>query len=99
MDNFLKTLSTYFELVIFSRCFNDFKDPKLKKIDVNHRIINKIDPNHYISKRLFREHCSFSADGTLTQDMTRIGRALDDAIILDNRPLVYMMQPDMGIPI
>ena len=48
--------------------------------------------------RLFREHCTYM-NGVFTKDMTRIGRNPQDAIILDNSPSAYMLQPEQAIPI
>jgi len=38
-------------------------------------------------------------NGVFTKDMSKIGRAANDAIILDNSPSAYMLQPEQAIPI
>ena len=48
--------------------------------------------------RLFREHCTY-INGVFTKDMSKIGRDMKDAIILDNSPSAYMLQPECAMPI
>jgi len=48
--------------------------------------------------RLFREHCTY-INGVFTKDMSKIGRPMKDAIILDNSPSAYMLQPECAMPI
>jgi RNA polymerase II subunit A small phosphatase-like protein len=33
------------------------------------------------------------------KDMTRLGRAMTDIIIVDNSPVAYMLQPENAMPI
>ena len=57
-----------------------------------------MDPNNYCTARLFREHCTF-VNGVFVKDMAQIGRNMKDAIIIDNSPTSYMLQPECGMPI
>jgi TFIIF-interacting CTD phosphatase-like protein len=46
--------------------------------------------------RLFRDHCTYivndnRGNGVYTKDMSKIGRAGKDAMILDNSPQAYML--------
>ena len=88
VDNFLKTMSQYFELVIFTASLSKYADP----------LMNLMDPNGYCTMRLFREHCTY-INGVFTKDMSKIGRDMKDAIILDNSPSAYMLQPECAMPI
>jgi RNA polymerase II subunit A small phosphatase-like protein len=63
VDNFLKVMSQYFELVIFTASLSKYADP----------LMNKMDPNGYCTMRLFREHCTYM-NGVFTKDMSKIGR-------------------------
>jgi len=45
-EQFLKEMSKYYEIVIFTAATQDYAD----------WVIDKIDPNHYISHRLYRQH-------------------------------------------
>lgn len=88
VDNFLKTMSQHFELVIFTASLSKYADP----------LMNLMDPNGYCTMRLFREHCTY-INGVFTKDMSKIGRDMKDAIILDNSPSAYMLQPECAMPI
>lgn len=57
-----------------------------------------MDPQGYSTARLFREHCTF-VNGVFVKDMAQIGRNMKDAIIIDNSPTSYMLQPECGLPI
>ena len=83
VDNFLKVMSNYYELVIFTASLSKYADP----------LMNQMDTNGYCTMRLFREHCTYM-NGVFTKDMSKIGRAPTDAIILDNSPSAYMLQPE-----
>jgi len=60
--------------------------------------MNMMDPQGYSGARLFREHCTF-VNGVFVKDMAQIGRNMKDAIIIDNSPTSYMLQPECGMPI
>lgn len=81
-------MSNYFELVIFTASLSKYADP----------LMNQMDPNAYCTMRLFREHCTYM-DGIFTKDMSKLGRAPEDVILLDNSPAAYMLQPEQAIPI
>jgi RNA polymerase II subunit A small phosphatase-like protein len=80
VDYFLKVMSQYFELVIFTASLSKYADP----------LMNQMDPSSHCTMRLFREHCTY-LNGVFTKDMSKIGRNLKDAIILDNSPSAYML--------
>ena len=60
--------------------------------------MDQMDPKRYCTKRLFREHCSF-VNGVFVKNMAEIGRNYGDAMIIDNSPTSYMLQPEQGLPI
>lgn len=66
-------------------------------MDVNSLILDKIDPDGFISKRLFKEHCYISTRQRLTKDLSIIGRRPSDTIIMDNSMSAEMIQPEQGI--
>ena len=88
VDNFLKVMSQYFELVIFTASLSKYADP----------LMDQMDTHRYCTKRLFREHCTY-INGVFTKDMSKLGRNMKDAIILDNSPSAYMLQPECAMPI
>ena len=60
--------------------------------------MNILDPQGIAPQRLFREHCTFF-NGQFVKDMQRIGRRMEDIIIIDNSPNCYQFQPENGLPI
>jgi carboxy-terminal domain RNA polymerase II polypeptide A small phosphatase len=60
--------------------------------------MNIIDPKSLCSYRLFREHCTF-VNNAFVKDLTRLGRQMNDVIIVDNSPIAYMFQPENALPI
>ena len=48
---------------------------------------------------LFRESCSIDPKtGYMVKDMSRLGRRLEDVIIIDNSPNSYHYQPENALP-
>ena len=88
VDNFLNVMSQYYEVVIFTASLSKYADP----------LMNQMDVNGVCTMRLFREHCTY-LQGVFTKDMSKIGRNMKDAMILDNSPSAYMLQPECAVPI
>jgi RNA polymerase II subunit A small phosphatase-like protein len=88
VDNFLKVMAQFYELVIFTASLSKYADP----------LMDQMDTNRFCTMRLYREHCTY-INGVFTKDMSKIGRSMKDAIILDNSPSAYMLQPEQAVPI
>eukprot|EP01067_Filipodium_phascolosomae_P000993 Filipodium_phascolosomae@DN1689_c0_g1_i1.p1 len=88
VDIFLKEASRWYEIVIFTASLAKYADP----------LMDQLDPDNICAYRLFRESCT-QWNGSYVKDLSRMGRHLDDIIILDNSPLSYVWQPDNAIPI
>jgi RNA polymerase II subunit A small phosphatase-like protein len=53
-------------------------------------IFNKIDGNRVCSYNLYREHCTIDPKtGYMVKDLSRLGRKMEDVIIIDNSPNSY----------
>ncbi|CAI2379727.1 unnamed protein product [Moneuplotes crassus] len=85
--DFLRKITKYYEVAIFTASVADYADP----------LINKLDTNNYGFYKFFREHCTYN--GNYTKDLSKLGRDLKDCIIVDNLPKSYSSQPENGIPI
>ncbi|CAI2384171.1 unnamed protein product [Moneuplotes crassus] len=85
--DFLRKITKYYEVAIFTASVADYADP----------LIDKLDTNNYGFYKLFREHCTYN--GNYTKDLSKLGRDLKDCIIVDNLPKSYVNQPENGIPI
>lgn len=88
LKQFLKTTAKYFELVAFTTARQNYAD----------YILDRIDPDHYIKYRLYRESCIIY-NGTFVKDLAKFGRDLRKVIIVDNSPACYMLQPYNGLAI
>ena len=49
----------------------------------------KLDKQGVTATLLYREHCTFY-NGIFVKDMTKLGRSLNDVIIIDNSPASYL---------
>ena len=48
---------------------------------------------------LFREHCTVHpTTGFMVKDLSRLGRRLENVIIIDNSPNSYFFQPENALP-
>ncbi|CAI2385968.1 unnamed protein product [Moneuplotes crassus] len=85
-QNFLKTMSKYFEIVIFTAAIQDYAD----------WAIDQFDSEGYIKYRLYRQH-ALRCGSVYIKDLSRLGRDLRKTIIVDNVPENFQLQQDNGI--
>ena len=71
--NFLKEMSHYYEIIIFTAGMPDYAN----------WVIDNLDKDKHVSYRLFRHHACRSGNVFL-KDLSRIGRELSKIIIIDN---------------
>lgn len=88
VEEFLKTVSRWYEVAIFSAGLKQYADP----------VIDYIDPSGTISARLFRESCTHIG-GYYIKDLRKLGRDLKRTVIIDNSPMSYFLQPENAIAI
>ena len=87
-ENFLKNISKFFEVVIFTASLSNYASP----------LLDILDPENNIKYRLYRDHCTF-INGIYIKDLKKLNRNLKDLIIVDNSPLAYAFDIDNGLPI
>lgn len=85
-QNFIKEVSKYFEVVIFTAALKDYAD----------YILDRLDTDKCITHRLYRNNCTFS-DNVYQKDLTKLGRDLSKTIIVDNNAENFQLQPENGI--
>ena len=85
---FLEEMSKYYELVIFTASLSKYANP----------LMDILDPKRLCTGRLFREHCVYR-DRIYMKDMSRLGRRIEDVILIDNSPNSYRPQPENAVPI
>jgi len=81
----IEALSNSYEIVIFTASIRQYAET----------IINFIDPNHKTA-RLYRESC-IKKNAHFIKDLSKLGRNLDQTIIVDNSPECIELQPENGI--
>lgn len=85
--NFLAKMSKLYECVVFTASLSKYADP----------LMQQLDPEGVCSYKLFREHCTFF-NNAFVKDLTRLGRRMQDVIIVDNSPVAYLFQPENAVP-
>ena len=87
-EEFIKDLSKYYEIIIFTAALQTYAD----------LVIDGIDPENYISGRLYRQH-TINEGTTSIKDLSKLGRDLKYVIIIDNFMENYSLQPKNGLNI
>lgn len=88
LEHFMQTVSSRFEIIVFTASLRKYADP----------LLDLLDGSNVVRWRLFREACT-PYEGNFVKDLNRLGRDLDQTIIIDNSPLSYIFQPSNAIPI
>ena len=87
LDYFLLKMKNLYEIVIFTSATQEYADP----------IINCIEQNEkYFDARLYRQH-TIIYENDFVKDISRVGRALNSIIIVDNMPQNFRLQKENGI--
>ena len=87
-EYFIKNISKYYELVIFTASLSNYASP----------LLDILDKEDNIKYRLYRENCTFM-NGIYIKDLKKLNRNLKDLVIVDNSPLAYTLDIDNGLPI
>ncbi len=88
LQAFLKEASEHWEIIVFTAALKDYAN----------WILNEVDPSKYISKRFYRDSCTFRR-GSYMKDLSKIGKDLAKTVIVDNLPENFSMQLHNGIAI
>ena len=88
VHDFLRDMSKYYELVVFTAGLREYANI----------LLDDFDKEGLITRRLFREHCTFRR-GVYLKDLTKVSRDLTRIVIVDNLPDNYQLQQENGIPI
>ena len=87
-ENFIKELSEYCEIVIFTAGVKFYADI----------VIQGLDSKDKIDYRLYRQHTDL-VDGINVKDLSKLGRDLSKVVIIDNIKENFQRQPDNGLHI
>mmetsp|Transcript_17438 Transcript_17438/g.25943 ORF Transcript_17438/g.25943 Transcript_17438/m.25943 type:complete len:234 (-) Transcript_17438:63-764(-) len=88
VDEFMKKVGDWFEVVVFTASLSKYADP----------VLDLLDKHKVVRHRLFREACS-NHKGNYVKDLSRLGRPLEKTIIIDNSPASYLFHPENALPI
>jgi Dullard-like phosphatase family protein len=90
-QEFLKTMSENYEVVLFTASLKYYAD----------RILKVIDPHRsFFSHVFYRESCCKTTNGKLVKDLTVfVNVPLKDMILVDNNTYCMWLQPTSGVPI
>ena len=81
--DFIKELSSFAEIIIFTASSASYADVVLDYLDPQRR---------YFSHRLYRQHCTLER-GFYTKDLRNVNRRLEDSVLVDNSGFSFMLQP------
>ncbi|XP_014213324.1 carboxy-terminal domain RNA polymerase II polypeptide A small phosphatase 1-like [Copidosoma floridanum] len=88
VDEFLQRMGELYECVLFTASLAKYADP----------VANLLDRWGVFRARLFRESCVFHR-GNYVKDLNKLGRDLQQIIIVDNSPASYIFHPDNAVPV
>ena len=89
LENFLKEVKKYYELIVFTAATQDYADPIINAIE---------DKGTKFDYRLYRMH-TIIIDNDFVKDLSKLGRDLSKTIIVDNMEQNYKLQKSNGISI
>ncbi|KAI9500630.1 HAD-like domain-containing protein [Coemansia spiralis] len=89
VDYFLRKVSEWYKVVVFTASLAEYADPVIDLLDVQGKLI---------SGRYFRESC-VPHDSSYAKDLSSIDPDLSQIVLVDNSPLSYFINPTNGIPI
>ena len=87
-ENFIRQLSRYCEIAIFTASTQNYADI----------VIDGLDCKDLIDYRLYREHTTL-INGVNIKDLSKLGRDMKKIIIIDNIEENYQLQPNNGLNI
>ncbi|KAJ3986928.1 NLI interacting factor-like phosphatase [Lentinula detonsa] len=90
VDFFLRTVSGWYTLVIFTASMQEYADPVIDWLDAGRGILGN---------RLFRDSCTQLPNGSYTKNLSIIEADLARVCLIDNSPISYRVNEANGIPI
>ncbi|EES19205.1 hypothetical protein BDA96_09G080200 [Sorghum bicolor] len=90
VEAFLRAAAEIFDVVVFTAGLQEYAS----------LVLDRLDPDGEVfAHRLYRGACRDAGDGRLVKDLAATGRALDRAVIVDDNPNAYALQPENAVPV
>jgi Dullard-like phosphatase family protein len=87
---FLRRLSAFAEVVVFTAGLEDYASPIFDAIEARYGAF---------AHRLYRPACVPAEAYPCVKDLARLGRAGGRCVLVDDTPLAFLHQPDNGVPV
>eukprot|EP00286_Rhodomonas_abbreviata_P004846 CAMPEP_0181318436 /NCGR_PEP_ID=MMETSP1101-20121128/17003_1 /TAXON_ID=46948 /ORGANISM="Rhodomonas abbreviata, Strain Caron Lab Isolate" /LENGTH=211 /DNA_ID=CAMNT_0023425901 /DNA_START=443 /DNA_END=1075 /DNA_ORIENTATION=- len=87
-QHFLRVVSRWYEVVVFTASLQHYADP----------VIDRIDPGGCVGRRFFRESCIEERAG-FVKDLAAVRPDLSQVVIVDNSPAAYSRHEENALPI
>ncbi|KAK9466920.1 NIF domain protein, partial [Lipomyces arxii] len=88
-DDFLKKISQWYSLVVFTASVQEYADPVIDWLEQDRKLFKA---------RYYRQHCTFR-NGGYVKDISVVEPNLSAVMILDNSPISYYLHEDNAIAI
>ncbi|EPS72976.1 hypothetical protein M569_01780, partial [Genlisea aurea] len=88
MKDFLKQLSEYADLVLFTAGLEGYARP----------LVDRIDASNLFTQRLYRPSTVTTPYRDHVKDLSCLSKDLSRIVIVDNNPFSFLLQPSNGIP-
>ena len=89
VHEFLKEMNKIYNIIIFTASVKEYANP----------LLDSLDTEKVIKKRLFREDCCIGETGKYIKDLKVLNMNLKDLILVDNNPISYSYNICNGVPI
>lgn len=86
VEEFLRNMSQYYEVVVYTDQQTTYADP----------ILERIDPNKHIMYRLYR-NSTYYVDGKHVRDLSKLNRDLSKVLFISCKPEAFALQPENTI--
>lgn len=85
-EDFVKALTPFYELVVYTRQLPTYADP----------ILDRLDPQRYIQYRLYRDSTQY-VHGKHVRDLSKLNRDMGQVLLITADPDAYALQPENAI--
>lgn len=90
VDHFLKKVSSWYTLVVFTASMQEYADPVIDWLDGGRGLFGK---------KLYRESCSLQPNGSYIKDLSVVEEDLSRVCFVDNSPVSYNWNKANALPI